>query len=71
MSQSAIISKYSKHTRQLKFKNIKNFPSRNNGGWRKSVRTRVEGKGSHLTIRKRNTRELKESHKEWHENISR
>ena len=40
MSQYTIISKYDKRTRQLKFKNeIKNFPSRNNGGQRKSLRT--------------------------------
>ena len=37
MSQYTIISKYGKRTRQLKFKKeLKNFPSRNNGGRRKS-----------------------------------
>ena len=43
MSQYTVIYKYGKRTRQLKFKrNLKNFPSRNDGGWRKSLRTGVE-----------------------------
>ena len=43
MSQYTIISKYGKHTHQLKFKKeVKNFPSRNNGDQRKSLRARVE-----------------------------
>ena len=37
------LTKYGKRTRQLKFKKeLKNFPSRNNGGQRKSLRTVVE-----------------------------
>ena len=68
MSQYTIISKYGKRTRQLKFKKeLRNFPSRNNGGRRKSLRTGAEWKGSHWNIRERNTREHKESHKIWHE----
>jgi len=72
LSRYGIISKYDKRTHQLTFKKeLKNFPSRNNGGRRESLRTGVEWKGSHWTIRKRNTREHKESHKVWRENISR
>ena len=42
-SQYTISSKYGKRTRQLKFKKeLKNFPSRHNGGQRKSLRTVVE-----------------------------
>ena len=38
MSQYTIIYKYGKRTRQLKFKKeLKNFPSTNNGGRRKSL----------------------------------
>ena len=62
-SQYTIISKYGKRTRQLKFKKkLKNFPLINNNGQRKSFRIGVEWRGSHWTIRKRNTREHKESH---------
>ena len=40
MSQYTIIYKYGKRTRQLKIKReLKNFPSRRNGGRRKSLRT--------------------------------
>ena len=47
MSQYTIISKYGKRTLQLKFKKeLNNIPSRNSGGWRKSLRTGVEWKGS-------------------------
>ena len=43
MSQYTIIHKYGKHTRQLKFKKeLKNVPSRNNGGQRKLLRMGVE-----------------------------
>ena len=57
-----------KRTHQLIFKReLKNFPSRNNAGQPKSLCTRVEWKGSHWTIRKRNIREHKESHKVWRE----
>jgi len=42
MSQYTIIYKYGKCTCQLKFKKeLKNFPSRNNDGRRKSLRTGV------------------------------
>ena len=45
MSQYITISKYGKRTRQLKLKKeLKIFPSRNNGGRRKSLRTVVEWK---------------------------
>ena len=73
MSQYTIISKYyGKRTHQLIFKKeLKNFPSRNNACQPKSFCTGVEWKGSHWTIRKRNIREHKESHKVWRENISR
>ena len=40
MSQYTLISKYGKRMRQLKFKEeLKKFPSRNNGGRRKSLQT--------------------------------
>ena len=43
MSQYTIMYKYSKRTHQLKFKReLKNFPSRNNGGQRKLLHTGVE-----------------------------
>ena len=72
MSQYTIISKYGKRTRQLKFKKeLKNFPSRNKGGQRKWLCTGVEWKESHWAIRKRNTGEHEETHKLWHESISR
>ena len=51
-------------TGQLKFKKeLKDSPSRNNVGQWKLLRTGVEWKGSHWTIRKCNIREHKESHK--------
>ena len=43
MSQYTLIYKYGKRTLQLKFKKeLKNFPSRNNGGQRKSLRNEKE-----------------------------
>ena len=54
MIQYTIILKYNgKRARQLKFnRELKNFPSRNKGGWRKSLHTGVEWKLSHWTIRR-------------------
>ena len=53
MSQYTLISKYGKGMRQLKFKKeLKNFPSRKNGGRRKSLRTGVEWKGTPLNDQK-------------------
>ena len=71
MSQYTKTSKYNiyihglvKRTHQLIFKKeLKKFPSRNNAGQPKSLCTRVEWKGSHWTIRKRNIREHKERQK--------
>ena len=63
---------YGKHTCQRKFQNeLKKFPSRSNGGQRKSLRTGVEWRRSNWTIKIRNIREHKESHKIWHEIIRR
>ena len=54
MSQYMVL----KGMHQLKFKKeLKTFPSRINGSQQKSLHAGVEWKGSHWTIRKRNTRE--------------
>ena len=57
-SQYTIISNYGKPTHQLKFKKeLQIFPRET-----KLLGTGVEWKGSHWTIKKRNTMEHKESH---------
>ena len=67
MSQYTIISKYGKRTRQLKFKKeLKNLPQETMAAGENRFAPELNE-----TIRKRNTREYKESYKVWHENISR
>jgi len=56
--------------RQLKFKKeLKNFPSRNNCGQKNRFAPELNEKEVIELLE--NTRERKESHKLWHENISR
>jgi len=67
MSQYTIIYKYGKRTRQL---NKKIFPQETMAAGENRFAPKLNKKEV-IELLKRNTREHKERHKLWHENISR
>jgi len=71
MSQYSMIYKYGKRTRQLKIKRkLNNFPSRNNTGENCCALELNEKEVIELLENATPCREHKESHKLWHNNIS-